>query len=128
MNVKFPATYYDSSSEEAVLTVGFANSANDPQSFLILQRAEEPDEQDEELGQDTYYVEIGDPGMAGYGGIDDVSITEEKIIFTYSGTTNWCKRIKTLEIGISPQLAAIDDIEASLRQIFIDTPTNVSRS
>lgn len=128
MSVKFPATYYHSSSEEDVLTVGFADSENDPQSFLILQRAEEPDEQDEELGQDTYYVEIGDPGMAGYGGIDDVSITEEKIIFTYSGTTNWCKRIKTLEIGISPQLAAIDDIEASLRQIFIDTPTNVSRS
>lgn len=127
MNVKFPATYYDSSSEEDVLTVGFADSENDPQSFLILQRAIEPDEQDKELGQDTYYVEIGDPGMAGYGGIDDVAITEEKIIFTYSGTTNWCKRIKTFEIDISPQLAAIDDIEASLREIFIDTPTNVSR-
>ncbi|MBN3082142.1 hypothetical protein H4F49_16025 [Pectobacterium polaris] len=128
MSVKFPATYYHSSSEEGVLTVGFADSENDPQSFLILQRAEEPDEQDEELGQDTYYVEIGDPGMAGYGGIDDVSITESKIIFTYSDTTGWCKTIKTLEIGISPQLAAIDDIEASLREIFTGTPTNLSRS
>ncbi|MCU1795932.1 hypothetical protein CUU45_01320 [Pectobacterium polaris] len=127
MSVKFPATYYHSSSEEDVLTVGFADSENDPQSFLILQRAEDPDEQDEELGQDTYYVEIGDPGMAGYGGIDDVSITEEKIIFTYSATTNWCKKIKTLEIDISPQLAAIDDIEVSLREIFTGTPTNLSR-
>ncbi|MDG0799765.1 Imm10 family immunity protein [Pectobacterium polaris] len=127
MSVKFPATYYHSSSEEDVLTVGFADSENDPQSFLILQRAEDPDEQDEELGQDTYYVEIGDPGMAGYGGIDDVSITEEKIIFTYSDTTNWCKKIKTLEINISPQLAAIDDIEVSLREIFTGTPTNLSR-
>ncbi|GKW16654.1 hypothetical protein PEC301937_26030 [Pectobacterium carotovorum subsp. carotovorum] len=49
MNVIFPAAYYDASSEEGVLTVGFADSADDPQHFLILQRAEEPDEQDEEL-------------------------------------------------------------------------------
>ncbi|MFJ5504698.1 Imm10 family immunity protein [Pectobacterium carotovorum] len=128
MSVRFPAAYYDASSEEGVLTVGFADSADDPQHFLILQRAEEPDEQDEELGQDTYYVEIGNPGVAGYGGIDAVLVTTNKIIFTCSSTTNWCQKIKTVEIGIEPQLGALDDIEASLREIFIDTPTHVSRS
>ncbi|MEI7077453.1 Imm10 family immunity protein [Pectobacterium versatile] len=128
MSVRFPAAYYDSSSEEGVLTVGFADSEDDPQHFLILQRAEEPDEQDEELGQDTYYVEIGNPGVAGYGGIDAVLIATNKIIFTCSGTTSWCKEIETIEIEISPQLGAINEIEASLREIFIDTPTHVSRS
>ena len=128
MNVIFSAAYYDASSEEGVLTVGFADSADDPQHFLILQRAEEPDEQDEELGQDTYYAEIGNPGVAGYGGIDAVLVTANNIIFTFSGTTNWCKEIETIEIEISPPLAAIDDIEASLQEIFIDTPTYISRS
>ncbi|AOR63699.1 Imm10 family immunity protein [Pectobacterium wasabiae] len=128
MSVKFSAAYYDSSTDEAVLTVGFADNEDNPQHFLILQRAEEPDEQDEELGQDTYYVEIGNPGMAGYGGIDDVLVATNKIIFTCSNTTNWCKTIKTIEIGLTPELGTIDEIDASLRQIFTETPTNVSRS
>ncbi|MEQ9874103.1 Imm10 family immunity protein [Pectobacterium brasiliense] len=128
MNVQFSAAYYDSSTEEAVLTVGFADNEDDPQHFLILQRAEEPDEQDEALDQDTYYVEIGNPGIAGYGGIDDVLVVTNKIIFTCSSTTSWCKTIKTIEIKIAPELGSVDAIEASLRQIFIDTPTNVSRS
>ncbi|UYA58774.1 Imm10 family immunity protein [Pectobacterium colocasium] len=128
MNVIFPATYYDSSSEESVSTIGFADSADDPQHFLILQRAEEPDEQDEELGQDTYYVEIGNPNVAGYGGIDAVLVTTNNIIFTCSSTTNWCQKIKTIEIGIEPQLGTPGEIEASLREIFIDTSTRVSRS
>ncbi|KML70782.1 Imm10 family immunity protein [Pectobacterium peruviense] len=128
MSVKFSAAYYDSSTEEAVLTVGFADNEDNPQHFLILQRAEEPDEQDEALDQDTYYVEIGNPGMAGYSGIDDVVIATNKIIFTCSGTTNWCKTIKTIEIEIAPELGSVDEIEASLRQIFIDTPTSVSQS
>ncbi|GKW04058.1 Imm10 family immunity protein [Pectobacterium carotovorum] len=128
MSVRFPAAYYNASSEEGILTVGFADNEDDPQHFLILQRAEEPDEQDEELGQDTYYVEIGNPGVAGYGGIDAVLVTTNKIIFTCSGTTSWRKEIETIEIEISPQLGAIDNIESSLRKIFINTPTRVSRS
>ncbi|PPE59856.1 hypothetical protein F157LOC_02092 [Pectobacterium brasiliense] len=128
MNVQFSAAYYDSSTEEAVLTVGFADNEDDPQHFLILQRAEEPDEQDEALDQDTYYVEIGNPSIAGYGGIDGVLVVTNKIIFTCSSTTSWCKMIKTIEIEITPELGSVDAIEASLRQIFIDTPTNVSRS
>ncbi|KHT26633.1 hypothetical protein RC98_13020 [Pectobacterium carotovorum subsp. carotovorum] len=128
MSVRFPAAYYDASSEEGILTVGFADNEDDPQHFLILQRAEEPDEQDEELGQDTYYVEIGNPSVAGYGGIDAVLVTTNKIIFTCSGTTSWRKEIETIEIEISPPLGAIDSIESSLRKIFIDTPTHVSRS
>ncbi|MBN3261556.1 Imm10 family immunity protein [Pectobacterium brasiliense] len=128
MNVKFSAADYDSSTEEAVLTVGFADNEDDPQHFLILQRAEEPDEQDKALAQDTYYVEIGNPDIAGYGGIDDVLVVKNKIIFTCSSTINWCKMIKTIEIEIAPELGSVDEIEASLRQIFIDTPTNISRS
>lgn len=127
MDIKFSAKYYDSSSEDDVLTVGFSDSEDDPQHFLILQRAEESDEQDEELGQDTYYVEIGDPGMAGYGGIDDVLIATDKLVFKCSNSTKWCKTIETIEIEITPQLGSIDDIENSLREIFIDKPTTITR-
>lgn len=128
MNIKFMAKYYDSSSEDDVLTVGFADSEADPQHFLLLQRAEEPDEQDEELGQDTYYIEIGDPGIAGYGGIDDVLITADKLVFKCSNSTQWCKTIKVIEIEITTQLGSINDIESSLRGIFIDKLTTISRS
>lgn len=128
MNIQFSAKYYDSSAEDDVLTVGLADSEDDPKHFLILQRAEDVDEQDVELGQDTYYVEIGEPGMAGYGGIYDVLVAADKLIFNFSSATKWCKTIKTIEIKIAPQLGSIDDMEKSLREIFIDTPTTISRS
>ena len=128
MKIQFAAKYYDSSSEDDVLTVGFVDSEDDPTHFLILQRAEDVEEQDVELGQDTYYVEIGEPGLAGYGGIDAVSIAADKLIFTFSSTTKWWKPIESIEVEISPHLGSIDDIEESLREIFIDTQTIISRS
>ncbi|MBU6956902.1 hypothetical protein KRR23_03975 [Pseudomonas sp. CVAP len=128
MNIQFSATYYDSSSEDDVLTFGLADSLDDPKHFLILQRTEEVYEQDVELGQDTYYVEIGEPGMAGYGGVDDVLIAADKLVFNFSNATPWCNTIKTIGIEITPQLGSIDDIESSLREIFIETSTTITRS
>ena len=126
MRIQFAAKYYDSSSVDDVLTVGLMDSEDDPKHFLILQRAENVEEQDLELGQDVYYVEIGEPGLAGYGGIDAVSIAVDKLFFAFSSITKWWKPIKTIEIEIFPQLGSIDDIEKSLREIFFDTQTTIS--
>lgn len=127
MTIKFSATYFDSSSEDDVLTVGLSDSKDAPQNFLIFQRAEEVDEQDEELDQDTYYVEVGNPGLAGYGGVEEVIIRKDNIAFVFSGSVSWCKSIKTIEVHVGSHLVSVDAVEKSLRDIFDGEATKITR-
>ncbi|GGX06561.1 Imm10 family immunity protein [Undibacterium macrobrachii] len=53
--------------------VGFADQ-DAAQIYLMLQRAYEYDEQDRELGMDTYYVEWCNQENSGYGGISQFSL------------------------------------------------------
>lgn len=45
--------------------------------YLLLQVADEYDEQDRALEMDTYYTELSGQGAAGYGGIDRVEVRED---------------------------------------------------
>lgn len=126
MNIEFSATCYSAYTEDDVFTVGFADREDDPRHYLILQRAEEPDEQDVALGHDVCYVEIGEPGLAGYGGIDEVLIGTDTLVFTFGQRTPWCEGLRTVEIGISPALGPLEGIEASLRAVFTASPTNAA--
>ena len=49
---------------------GFVDDPFNPTEYFMLQRAFEFDEQDIELGIDTYHFEIGDQGCSSYGGIE----------------------------------------------------------
>lgn len=128
MMIKFSAKYFDSSSEDEVLTVGLADSNEDPQGFLIFQRAEEVDEQDEELDQDTYYVEVGNPSLAGYGGVEEVRINKHNLIFIFSSSVDWCESIKTIEVQLDSQSISVDSVESSLKNIFAGEGTKITRS
>ncbi|MDF9619097.1 Imm10 family immunity protein [Pseudomonas entomophila] len=119
MNKRFAATYFDASSEDEVITVGFADSHDEPSEFIILQRADEVDEQDEDLEQDTYYVEMGEPGVAGYGGIEKVEVFSEKIILSFLKTCDWVKPLNAVQIDISNSVVGRDDIYAALDGIFM---------
>jgi hypothetical protein len=129
MTLDFPAKVYVASFEDEVLTVAFADSEDaDPDRFLILQRGTTDDEQDVELGMDTYYAEIGGPCLAGYGGIDAVQISADEIVLTFSTTTPWCRDIGRLRIALQPALGTLDDIEQSLQTVFAERPTALSRA
>jgi len=127
MNISFTATFFNTSSEDDVLTVGFADDEHDPRHFLLLQAADEYDEQDEALGLDTYDVQIGEPELAGYGGVDSVLIAPDKLLFCFSENTSWCKGMRRLDLVISPDVAKLDDIENALRAVFAGSPTVISR-
>jgi hypothetical protein len=49
--------------------VGFADQEHDAKLYLMLQRSFEDDEQDVNLGINTYHVEWCDQEHSGYGGI-----------------------------------------------------------
>lgn len=127
MNISFTATFFTTSSEDEVLTVGFADDEHDPRHFLLLQAADEYDEQDEALGLDTYDVQIGEPELAGYGGVDTVTIAPDRLVLCFSESTPWCKDVRRLDILMSPDMAKLDDIENALRAVFAGSPTVISR-
>jgi len=127
MNISFTATFFTTSSEDEVLTVGFADDEHDPRHFLLLQAADEYDEQDEALGLDTYDVQIGEPELAGYGGVDTVTIAPDRLVLCFSESIPWCKEIRRLDILISPDIATLDDIEKALQAVFAGSPAVISR-
>ncbi|CAK13487.1 Imm10 family immunity protein [Pseudomonas entomophila] len=127
MNKRFTATYFDASSEDDVLTVGFADSHDEPSEFIILQRADEVDEQDEDLEQDTYYVEMGEPGVAGYGGIEKVEVFSDKIVLSFLKACDWVKPLNAVQIDISNSVVGRDDIYAALDGIFMGEVALVRR-
>jgi hypothetical protein len=129
MTLDFPAKVYVASFEDEVLTVAFADSEDaDPDRYLILQRGASDDAQDAELGMDTYYAEIGEPGLAGYGGIDAVQISADALVFAFSTTTPWCRDIGRLRIALQPSLGELGDIEQSLKTVLAERPTALHRT
>ncbi|WP_347902933.1 Imm10 family immunity protein [Pseudomonas purpurea] len=128
MQLEFCARYFESSEEDDVLIVGFADSTeDDPQQYLVLQRSCEHDEQDEALGQDTYHVEIASPALSGYGGIEDVCVRPDRITFTMAASTPWCVGFHTIEIALAADLQRNEAIGQALQALFLDTPTRFSR-
>ena len=70
MKYEFDANEISYTFENGIHILGIADAKDEPQDFIILQRETEYTEQDKELGQDTYYIEICADGVAGYGGIN----------------------------------------------------------
>lgn len=121
MHLEFCARYFESSIEDDVLIVAFADSTeDDPQQYLVLQCSCEHDEQDEALGQDTYHVEVARPALSGYGGIADVCIRPDRITFKMAGATPWCAGIDTIDIALAADLHSNEAIERALREMFFD--------
>ncbi|QEI06286.1 hypothetical protein FXN63_10925 [Pigmentiphaga aceris] len=132
MTLHFPAQVYTAYTEDEVLTVALADSTDpDPACYLILQRSQEDDEQDAELGMDTYHATLGGQALggqalAGYGGIDAVQIAPDRLTFHFSTTTPWCQEVGILIIDLHPGLGAITDMAQALQAVFADRPTVLS--
>ena len=62
--------------------VGFADDKNEPKEYVIVERALEFDEQDINLGMDSYYFEYSDQSNSGYGLCDKVILRQNEIVFS----------------------------------------------
>ncbi len=72
--------------DDMCFLVGFADDALAPQHYLMLQRAFEDDidEQDVELGHDTYHVEWRDQSCSLYGGIACFMLHRDRVECRFS--------------------------------------------
>jgi hypothetical protein len=71
--------------DESCFVVGFTDAPYETQQYLLLQRAFEHDEQDIELGQNTYYVELCSQAQSGYGGISRCDLYRDRMELEFSG-------------------------------------------
>ena len=123
MSLKFHATGYSACTEDEVQILGFADDGQPPGHYLLLQRAECFDEQDRQLGMDTYHVELGGQAVSGYGGIRQVLLAPGRLTLHFGDSQAWCRGLPSLEISWKPGLASVEDVAMALGAIFLDTDT-----
>ncbi|KTC37327.1 MAG: Imm10 family immunity protein [Pseudomonas sp.] len=127
MNMQFDATTYNAFVEDEVRILGLADDPAQPGQYLLLQRAEHFDEQDEALGMATYHVELGGQGVSGYGGIEQVLLAPGQLTLHFSQAVAWCRSLPSLEIRWETGLLVPDELEAALTGIFSETSTVIQR-
>ena len=67
--------------EDNSFLIGFADDKNEPNEYVIVERALEFDEQDIKLGMDSYYFEYSDQSNSGYDLCSKVVLHQNEIIF-----------------------------------------------
>lgn len=125
MTVEWPASFFSATLEDDVWLVAFADAADEPEHYLVLQRSTECDEQDAALGQDTYHLEISSPALSGYGGVAQVRIEQNRIIFSMDSSVTWCMGLDQLVLLLAPELQDDPAIEQALREVFVEQLTPI---
>lgn len=125
MTVEWPASFFSATLEDDVWLVAFADAADEPEHYLLLQRSTECDEQDAALGQDTYHLEISSPALSGYGGVAQVRIEQDRIIFSMASSFTWCMGLDQLVLLLAPELQDDPAIEQALREVFVEQLTPI---
>lgn len=98
MKIKFTAKKitYEINKEESYYMVGFLDNDDEPDQYVILQRAITFDDQDIKLGMNTYYFEFSDQSNSGYGVCKNVKLENNKVYFNLNTTS--VKNIEVIEI------------------------------
>ena len=68
--------------EDNSFLIGFADDKNEPNEYVIVERALEFDEQDIKLGMDSYYFEYSDQSNSGYDLCSKVVLHQNEIVFS----------------------------------------------
>ena len=68
--------------EDNSFLIGFADDKNEPNEYVIVERALEFDEQDIKLGMDSYYFEYSDQSNSGYDLCSKVILHQNEIVFS----------------------------------------------
>lgn len=68
--------------EDNSFLIGFADDKNEPNEYVIVERALEFDEQDIKLGMDSYYFEYSDQSNSGYNLCSKVVLHQNEIVFS----------------------------------------------
>lgn len=94
--------------------IGFSDNGDDPEQYVIVQRAILFDEQDIELGMGSYYFEYSDQSNSGYGICRNVELDRNKVVFKFKENT--IDDIEAIEIKFKDEMSS--DVWSEFEDIF----------
>jgi hypothetical protein len=101
--------------------VGFADEKFDTRQYLTLQRSYNDDEQDIELGMNTYHVERDDQSCSGYGGIDRFELYRDRAVVRFTPTGAKQLKADGLEISFEVDGRRFKKLVQRLERVFEGT-------
>ncbi|MDN7428448.1 hypothetical protein CFB89_01915 [Burkholderia sp. AU16741] len=119
MDFRFFADVATYTFEDGIHVVGFADR-DPPTNYVILQRGTEDDEQDEALGLDTYYMEVCERGVAGYGGVESVSLREDMLNIELALDARWTQGLGLVTIALRAT-GGLEHVKQGLAAVFAGT-------
>ncbi|WP_174917426.1 Imm10 family immunity protein [Burkholderia lata] len=123
MDFRFFADVATYTVDDGIHVVGFADR-DPPISYVILQRGVEDDEQDQALGHDTYYMEVCENGVVGYGGVESVSWRGEMLNIELAPDAAWAEGLGLVTIVVRAT-DGLEQVKQGLAAIFSGTPTRL---
>ena len=122
MKIKFTANKiaYESNVGENYNMIGFSDNGDDPNQYVIIQKAIAFDPQDIELGMDSYYFEYIDQSNSGYDICRNASANKNSILFELK--ENAIEGIESIEIVIenSHTIENWEEFKSVFDEIFSD--------
>lgn len=98
----FTAKAAYASKEEGCYMVGFADSKDETEKYIILQKAFEFDEQDIQSGMDGEYIEINSPDNSGYKCCRQAALADNSFVIELNdGDSDDVFRIEAIFDGMS---------------------------
>lgn len=110
--------------ENGVLIVSFANRADKPTEYLLLQHLLSPSEQDKRLGQDKVYVEVNDQRHSAYGGIKQIKLKDDQLLFKFDEKIAFQLGIKP-DLDLTIGMQKIRDLRTQLSRLFAGQDTTI---
>lgn len=102
---------------------GLADDDKDPQEYIIFQKSIKEDEQDKELGMDTYSLEIDDQYYSGYGICEKVVLSKDKIEIKISKKAKQIvKEFTSVVVHFNATDKKYEEMKKMLRLILGDQP------
>ncbi|AOI77526.1 Imm10 family immunity protein [Burkholderia sp. NRF60-BP8] len=109
--------------EDGVHVVGVADR-DPPTHYVILQRGAEDDERDEALGLGTYHMEVCESGVAGYGGVESVSLRGEMLNIQLAPDARWAQGLARVTIVVRAT-DGLEHVKQGLAAVFAGTPVTL---
>ncbi|WP_244814033.1 Imm10 family immunity protein [Caballeronia sp. Lep1P3] len=128
MKLKFTAGDVSYALEDGIHMLSLVDDPSSPHDYVIFQRGTDFDDQDRALGQDTYYVEIAENGVAGYGGVASISYRDRALEIRLEGNAKWRQRLELVEVEFKTSSAQSEMLKQGLLNVFAGTSTDLSFS
>ena len=115
--MNFRAKIWTYNKDDGIAILGFLSEKED--QYVVIQNAEQYDEQDRKLGMDSHYLEINDQGLGVYNVIESVKADNNRIRIqlTPSAIKRTC--LNFVEIEIDGEIEQIVEIFCKEMQLDV---------